>query len=422
MARRRGFLAELQHQNQVAARQQAQAARNAARAQAAAQRRFEQAQRQAERARHATARAAAAEATAANKEAQRLFEEAKVAETAALTVEVTQKYQDIDGLLAEAVRADPQVDLQSLRPQPKYPPFPRPDLERTLSPPPAIPLEPEPVFIPAPAPTGITAVFGAKRKHEQLTLRMREQFDLAHAAWRAWMAQLPARRSEQDRRYQQAEAHRQSLLEQARAAHQAECDKLRSDINDANKTIDRLISDLELGHEYAVQEYLTSLSNNFYPDLFTVEHDVAYDADAREATITVLVPLPESLPTEREFRWVKSRSEIASSALPKADQRQRYANAVYQVALRTLYVVFEGESKGWTRTVSLTVAIDGVDPAIGQIKRTVFVRMAADRQAFGQLNLANVVPLATLQHLGADASKNPFDRVGLGNGPGVRRL
>jgi len=47
--------------------------------------------------------------------------------------------------------------------------------------------------------------------------------------------------------------------------------------------------------------------------------------------------------------------------------------------------------------------------------------VATTREQFGELALANVVPAATLTHLGAVVSKNPHGLVGI-DPAGVRRL
>ncbi len=69
MGRRRGFFAELQYQNQLAAKQREQAERAAAREYARRVREAEQAQRRAERAAAQAQRASMAEQKAAEKEA-----------------------------------------------------------------------------------------------------------------------------------------------------------------------------------------------------------------------------------------------------------------------------------------------------------------------------------------------------------------
>ena len=111
MARRRGFFAELQYQNQLAAKQQAQAERAQARAHAAAVREAERAQREAERAAAAASRASAAEQKAAEREAKRLHEEARLAEVDALNTQLAEITDELDSILSATLDVDDFVDL-----------------------------------------------------------------------------------------------------------------------------------------------------------------------------------------------------------------------------------------------------------------------------------------------------------------------
>src|SRR5450759_2908883 len=96
---KRGFLAELQHQNQVAAKKRQQVANQAARNQAAAQHRSEHAARDAERARVQNERATAADKKRSEQEAQRLHVEAMQADADSLNAKLASDYHDIDSLL-----------------------------------------------------------------------------------------------------------------------------------------------------------------------------------------------------------------------------------------------------------------------------------------------------------------------------------
>jgi restriction system protein len=52
--------------------------------------------------------------------------------------------------------------------------------------------------------------------------------------------------------------------------------------------------------------------------------------------------------------------------------------------------------------------------------RVPFVAVAAERTSFMTFDLSNIVPLATLEHLGASVSKSPYDLKGIDESRGVR--
>jgi restriction system protein len=90
------------------------------------------------------------------------------------------------------------------------------------------------------------------------------------------------------------------------------------------------------------------------------------------------------------------------------------------VAVRSVHEVFEADRAGRIHSISLTVGVSRIDPATGLPGTVPLVAFAADRERFMTFNLANVVPAATLSHLGAQISKNPFDLVPIDTTKGVR--
>jgi restriction system protein len=421
MARRRGFFAELQHQNQVAARQRAQAERAQARAYAAAVREAERAQRQAERAAAVAARASAAEQRAAEREAKRLHEEARAAEVDALNQQLAEIADELDSILSATLGVDDFVDLNSLRSHPEHPPFPRADLE---VPTPAVSpatAPPEPVFVEPEPPKGIGSVFGGKKKHAAAVESARAEFDAQHEAWRAEAAAVPARQLEQIQERDAQESVRLHQLQLARDAYASECQAREAEAAESNKRLDDLIAGLQTGAHASVQEYVgIVLGNSVYPASLAVEHDYEFDPQARELELVVLISPPTALPAEKSYRYVKSSDEITATPLAKKDLKARYANVVHQVAVRTLHEIFEADRAGHIQTIALQVATEALDPATGRQRRVALVGVAAERDSFMAFDLRNVVPSATLEHLGAAISKNPFELVGIDGAPGVR--
>lgn len=417
----RGFFAELQHQSQLAAKRQVQAQRAAAREHTAAQRRAEQARNQFERAQAQQARASAAEQKAAEREAKRLHEEARLAEVASLNAQLAEKYDQIDSILSATLAVDDFVNLEQLRVVADHPPFSRSDLEFPTQPPP-LPVSalPEPVFVEPMAPKGLGGVFGRK-KHAEAVEAAKAAFLAEQEAWEADAATIPARQLQQMQERDAEEQERITRLEEAKAEYQRECEARDAAAVEANLKLDELIAGLHSGVDPAIQEYVgIVLSNSVYPEVFPVEHDFEFDSELKELRLTVLVLPPGGLPSEKEYKYVKAKDEITATALPKKEIRERYAGAVYRTALRTLHEIFEADRTGHINTIALTLATDGIDSATGLSKRTSLVAVGADRASFLSFDLSQIVPLATLEHLGASVSKNPYDLVGIDGSQGVR--
>ncbi len=113
-------------------------------------------------------------------------------------------------------------------------------------------------------------------------------------------------------------------------------------------------------------------------------------------------------------------SEISETLLPKTALKERYSNAVAQVAVRSLHEVFEADRQGIIKTISLAVAVETRNPATGLDETVYLASCAAERESFLAFDLTNVVPAATLTHLNGQLSKNAFELVPIDMSQGVR--
>ena len=421
MGRRRGFFAELQYQNQLAAKQRAQAERAAAREYARRVREAEQAQRQAERAAAQAQRATVAEQKAAEKEAKRLRLEARAAEVEALNARLAETASELDSLLSATLGVDDYVDLDTLRVIVEHPPFDGGELETPTPTPAPISAPPEPAFVEPEAPKGLGSIFGGKKKHAEAVAAARATFEAEHKRWTEEAAAVLAQQLAQVQEHEEAERRRLEQLDAARKEYERECEAREAEAANTNDRLAALKAGVAAGQPDAIQEYVgIVLGNSVYPELLDVQHEFEFDPVTRELTLTVLIAPPDRLPQQKAYRYVKASDEIVATPLSKKDLKDRYASIVHEVAVRSLHEIFEADRTGWIRTITLELGTETTNPATGRDERVVFVGVAAERDAFSTFDLQNVVPVATLEHLGAAISKNPVELAGIGKAPGVR--
>ena len=336
-----------------------------------------------------------------------------------LNAELAQSREEIDGILATSLSVDDYVDLETLRvTKVEHPPFDPGPL--------GVPTRPvaEPVYLPEPIwrePPPPGGVFGGKKKHAELIAQARAAYELTHRAW--WDQNAATYSAHQAALRQREEAERQRLaqLRAAEARYRSECQVRESEAAGRNQALEKLINDLAFDVESAIQEYVgIVLSNSVYPEAFPVDYDHEFDLATRELRLKVTVPPPAAMSAIKEYKYLKAKDEISSTTLPVKAQKDRYAGAVTQVALRAFHEIFEADRDGKIRSIALTVGTEVLSPATGLRETVLLVIAAADRETFTRFDLANVVPQATLQHLGAAVSKSPVDLVPADATRGVR--
>lgn len=408
---RRGFFAEIERQSRLAAQQRERAHRAAVREHTAAVRHAEQAQRAAERARAQASRATDAERKRLDKEAREAHIAAMEAEAAERNAVLAEIYDDIDSLLEATLAVDDYVDLETLRTPAEHPPFSRPDLERPLPRPASIPDPPEPDFEPPPPPGGLGGLFG-KKKHAEAVAGAEAAHESALDRWRIELDDVARRREVAAAQYAKAEIDRVDELEKERARYAAACAAREAEAVERHKELDELIANLGYGAVDAVQEYVSIvLSHSVYPEHFPVAHKFKFDPATAELQLRALLPEPDKVPEVKAYKYTKASDSITASALPQREVKERYAQAVHAAALRSIHEVFEADRRGLIRTISLQVGTGTIDKATGKQIYVPFVAVAAERDAFLELELSAVVPRATLIHLGAAVSKDPYNLV-----------
>ncbi|MFC8383573.1 hypothetical protein [Nocardia sp. NPDC057272] len=420
VARRRGLLAELQHQNRLAQQRQVQQQRAAMRAHNSAAREAERFARERQRASAAFQRASAADRVAAERAAKAAHVAAREAEVVEKNAHLNATYDEIDSLLAATLEVDDWVDLESLRESPGEIAFDRPEL-LTPSPTPGYhDLPDRPIFVAPPPPTGISGALGGNRKYAAQVEAAQREFASITQRWQHALGQTFELNAQIRTRWQETESARLVALAEARRQHEQTVAQRHREVSESNDRLDSVILGLRQQDPAAMDEYVgIVLANSVYPEAFEVSHEHSFDAENRELRITVLAPHPDTFPTTKAFRYNKANDEISASPLPAAECKRRYTSAVARLALRTAHEVFEADREEIIDSIALTVAVDAIDSATGHDTRVDLVRLATDRADFLPIDLSRVEPADTLAHLAGAMSKNPYGLAPLAN-HGVR--
>jgi restriction system protein len=335
-----------------------------------------------DRAERQAARADAAE----RKRQEQLAHEAGASAAKTMKAQLDARMGQLKTLLTSALDTPPQLSFAMLKQTAAVPLFEPGDLGEPL---------PVPVWEDfAPPPPGVlSGLMGGKARHARAQEAARDAFEQARAD------------------HALAEDTRARQLQEARAANELRIKVIETEVRERNAAVDELEGAFRAGVPDAVEEYFGQvLALSEYPSGFPHEYQLAYRQEPRELVIEYQLPPVDVIPAARDFRYVKTRSEIDELARPVKEIKDLYASVIHQVALRTMWECF---AVSVAEDIVDTVVFNGIVPATnratGQAEELHLISAPASRSDFSQLVLDQLEPGACLKHLKAILSPHPYD-------------
>ena len=242
---------------------------------------------------------------------------------------------------------------------------------------------------------GLLEFFSGKRKRAAITAAARS-YERDEAAWAEQVAKVDAAnecsRNEQAKAVAAWSARLSAFLAAQAAQHQSVDDRARSALGGGEVGVVELI-DLALGQSR-------------YPEFLNVNYDLDYSGAAKSCVVDYDLPAPNVLPSLKEVRFNQARHEFSEKHLSDADRAKLYDSVIYQIALRTLHVVFAADEHGFVDRVTFNGWVEYVDPATGIDERSCILSVGAKRSAFDKIDLGRVDPRECFKTLkGVAASK-----------------
>lgn len=317
------------------------------------------------------------------KAAKQQYLEDRIAETDDLNAELNERLKSFREILTHTLAVDDSISFDELRHMEPPEPFAPPSRLAPGNPPVQTEISP---------PTGLRRFLpGAKSKYEQAVVGARETheknqkiFAQQESEKRAEFAKLKKEYDERKTNYEKEIVRKRAEVDEFEAAYR-------------NNQPDAIVAYNEM-----------VLTRSEYPDEgFPQRFRIAYNPDSAELVIEYDLPEIGVVPTESEFRYVKSKDSIESKARKSTEIRQIYQDLVASIALRTIHEVTEADQAECVDIVTFTGIVDTVDPANGQEIRVPLVSVRAIKSDFTEIRLDRVDTAVCLKNLGALVSARP---------------
>jgi restriction system protein len=320
---------------------------------------------------------------AAEKQAKTQYLMDRQEETDDLNAELLDRVEELQSILSHTLTHDDKIDFDTLRLSTAFDNFKVPtELAPSQT--------PRPLEV-LPLPSWRKIIPGAIKSHA------------------AAVAQAEVAHQQSLGNFNQAEAFKQSRIaklkeeyEQRKASFLAGVQRRNEEINDFQGAYLAQEPDAVVSYNEMV------LTRSEYPaEGFPQKFRLAYSAPSRELVVEYDLPEVSVVPSEAEYRYVKTKDSIESKPRKAAQTKQLYQDIVASIALRTLHELFEADQADALTIVTFNGMVDATDPASGREVRVPVVSVRAPKTDFLALRLDRVEKIACLRNLGAQVSSRP---------------
>jgi restriction system protein len=176
---------------------------------------------------------------------------------------------------------------------------------------------------------------------------------------------------------------------------------------DQHQAIDAFRSQYERKEPAAVADYCDIvLANSEYPDCLPKEFNLDFNPDTGLLVVNYRLPAPADIPTLSEVKCVQASGDISEKHLSEVNAAKLYDDLIYQIALRTLNELLEGDQVAALTGVVFNGFVTAVDKGTGNEVTACIISIQASRAALRAINLAKVDPRACFRQLkGVGSSK-----------------
>jgi restriction system protein len=148
------------------------------------------------------------------------------------------------------------------------------------------------------------------------------------------------------------------------------------------------------------------LSASKYPDTFPSDASVEFVEESRTVVVDYCLPDLTALPTLKEVKYVATRDAFQEVHVNEAWLNRTYDSVLYQIALRSLYELFQADAANTIDAIVFNGWVNSIDKAIGKEVNACILSIQACKSEFMDINLAHVEAKACFRKLkGVSAAK-----------------
>ena len=148
------------------------------------------------------------------------------------------------------------------------------------------------------------------------------------------------------------------------------------------------------------------LTNSEYPECFSPDWSLTYQADSKILIADYSLPTLGSLPKTKSVKYVALRDEFVETLISASAINEQYDSVIYQISLRTVHELFETDIVSGLNSIVFNGLVNFVEKSTGRDSNACIISIQAEKDEFLAINLERVDPKACFKLLkGVGSSK-----------------
>lgn len=163
-----------------------------------------------------------------------------------------------------------------------------------------------------------------------------------------------------------------------------------------NEKVDRFRERFLSGEKKAIEQYFSILlKTQTYPIEFDHSCEIEYDPEEKRIVVDIGLPVLDDIPSVKSASFQKTKHDLKKTEYSEKERKQIYDLFVYQVVLKTLYILFYNQYDHLQiEYVALNGMVHTIDKATGKDINPYILSVNVKRADFLDLNLSAVDPRA----------------------------
>jgi restriction system protein len=151
--------------------------------------------------------------------------------------------------------------------------------------------------------------------------------------------------------------------------------------------------------EALLENWYRLFTDQAYPDIWPEDCHLQYIPGTKTLIVDYELPPIEAFPVTKEVRYIASRKEFKETPIPEAQRKKNYDDILYQLALASLYKLFQSDAADALEMVIFNGWVQSVDKATGAAIHPCILSVQASKEEFVTLNMYQVDPRACFKKL-----------------------